>query len=63
MKQIPAFNELLTCTVKEACTAVPCGRTHLYKMIHGGLVRAEKFGNKTLVVIASLPGASGREAA
>jgi hypothetical protein len=45
----------LTCTVKEACAAVPCGRTHLYKMIRAGLVQHEKYCAKTLIVIASMP--------
>jgi excisionase family DNA binding protein len=57
------FDERQTCTVKEACAAVPCGRTHLYKMIRAGLIQAEKFGSKTLVVIASLPGSTSRKAA
>jgi excisionase family DNA binding protein len=50
------FHERRTCTVKEACAVIPCGRTHLYAMIRAGLVQAEKFGSKTLIVIASLPG-------
>jgi excisionase family DNA binding protein len=57
------FDERLTCTVREACAAVPCGRTHLYKMLRAGLIQAEKFGSKTLVVIASLPGSTSRKAA
>ena len=48
----------LTLTVPEACAIIPCGRTHLYRMLAAGLVRAEKFGSKTLIVVASLPGAS-----
>jgi hypothetical protein len=32
-------------------------------MIRAGLVQHEKFGAKTLIVIASLPGASEQEAA
>lgn len=62
MQAPPTLNERLTCTVKEACAAVPCGRTHLYKMIRAGLVQVEKFGAKTLIIIASLPGNSGRKA-
>lgn len=54
-KSIP-FNERLTCTVKEACAVIPCGRTHLYVMIRAGLIKAEKFGDRTLIVISSLPG-------
>jgi excisionase family DNA binding protein len=47
----------LTLTVREACQVIPCGRTHLYRMIGAGLIRAEKLGSKTLIVVASLPGA------
>ena len=61
MSNIP-FGERKTCSVKEACAAVPCGRTHLYKMIRAGLIQAEKFGSKTLIVIASLPGGNRKAA-
>jgi hypothetical protein len=57
------FNERRTCTVREACAAIPCGRTHLYAMIRAGLVQAEKFGDRTLIVISSLPGFRKPEAA
>jgi excisionase family DNA binding protein len=53
----------LTLTVREACQVIPCGRTHLYKMIRADLIRAEKLGSKTLIVVASLPGASAGEVA
>jgi hypothetical protein len=32
-------------------------------MIRAGLIKAEKFGDRTLVIVASLPGASEQEAA
>jgi hypothetical protein len=57
------FDQRKTCSVTEACAAVPCGRTHLYKLIRAGLVQAEKFGGKTVIVIASLPGFRKPEAA
>jgi excisionase family DNA binding protein len=57
------IRERLTCSINEACAAIPCGRTHLYKMIRAGLIKAEKFGDRTLVIVASLPGASEQEAA
>jgi hypothetical protein len=62
MSNIP-FKDRQTCSVREACAAVPCGRTHLWKMIRAGLVQSEKFGGRTLIVIASLPGFRKREAA
>jgi hypothetical protein len=55
-KNIPIW-ERRTCSVNEACSAIPCGRTHLYKMIRAGLIKVEKFGDRTLVIVASLPGA------
>jgi hypothetical protein len=51
------LSERRTCSVNEACNAIPCGRTHLYKMISAGLIKVEKFGDRTLVIVASLPGA------
>jgi hypothetical protein len=32
-------------------------------MIRAGLIQTEKFGSRTLVIVASLPGASKQEAA
>ena len=61
-KTIPMW-ERRTCSIREACAAIPCGRTHLYKMIRAGLIKIEKFGDRTLVIVASLPGASKQEAA
>ena len=54
-KSIP-ISERKTCSVREACAAIPCGRTHLYKMIRAGLIQAVKFGHRTLVIVSSLPG-------
>jgi excisionase family DNA binding protein len=48
----------LTLTVTEACAIIPCSRTFLYRMLAAGLIRAEKLGGKTLILVASLPGAS-----
>jgi excisionase family DNA binding protein len=56
------FYQRQTCTVKEACAAIPCGRTHLYRMIQAGRIKVEKLGSKTLIVISSLPGSSRKAA-
>jgi excisionase family DNA binding protein len=57
------LNNRLTLTVREACQIIPCGRTHLYRMLSAGLIRAEKLGSKTLIIVASLPGAPARDVA
>jgi excisionase family DNA binding protein len=58
-----SFWERRTCTVNEACAMIPCGRTLLYRMIREGLIKTEKFGDRTLVMVASLPGASAPQVA
>ena len=52
-----------TCSVAEARAAIPCGNTHFWKMVKAGHIQVEKFGGKTLVIIASLPGFGRSEAA
>ena len=45
-------NEVLT--IDNACLALLCGRTHLYKLINNGDIKALKMGKKTLVTRSSI---------
>jgi excisionase family DNA binding protein len=48
------FSERPTCSVNEACAAIPVGRSYLYELIAAGKVRKIKLGKKTLIDVPSL---------
>ena len=41
-------------TVRDACTAIGCGRSFLYQLIGAGRLSAVKLNGKTLITSASL---------
>ena len=60
--EIAASDEIIACTIKEACIRTGLGRTRTYEAIGSGELRAIKCGRRTLIEmneirrwIASLP--------
>lgn len=56
--QIP-FEERLTCTVAEACSATGIGKTKLYELMGGGQIATKTVGRRRLVLVRSLIGLVG----
>ena len=48
------FDERLTCSVAEACTAVGLSRSKIYELIAGGAVETVLIGRRRLVRVPSL---------
>jgi excisionase family DNA binding protein len=48
------FEERLTCSVAEACTAVGLSRSKIYELIGGGAVETVMIGRRRLVRVPSL---------
>ena len=48
------FEERLTCSVAEACTAVGLSRSKIYELIGGGAVETVMIGRRRLVRVHSL---------
>lgn len=48
------FDERLTCSVAEACTAVGLSRSKIYELISGGAVETVLIGRRRLVRVPSL---------
>lgn len=48
------FEERLTCTVAEACSAIGLSRAKVYKLISGGVVESVRVGRRRLVKVESL---------
>ena len=48
------FEERLTCSVAEACTAVGLSRSKIYELISGGAVETVMIGRRRLVRVPSL---------
>lgn len=48
------FEERLTCSVAEACTAVGLSRSKIYELIGGGAVETVMIGRRRLVKVPSL---------
>ncbi len=51
--QIP-FDERLTCSVAEACSAIGLSRSKVYELIGGGAVETVMIGRRRLVRVPSL---------
>ena len=56
--QIP-FEERLTCTVAEACSATGIGKTKLYELMGDGQIATKTVGRRRLVLVRSLIGLVG----
>jgi hypothetical protein len=57
------FDQRKTCSTAEARAVIPCGKTKFHQLVNQGVIKTEKLGSKTLVIIASLPGFRKPEAA
>ncbi|HEY5110203.1 MAG TPA: helix-turn-helix domain-containing protein [Acidimicrobiales bacterium] len=59
--------EQLGYTIAQACEAIPCSRTHLYRAIRKGYIRVARDGKKVLIsrqaIIDYLERGDGRDSA
>ena len=54
MEHSVPFNQRISCSISEACSATGIGRSKLFQEIAAGRIETRKVGSRTLIIVRSL---------